>query len=33
MDMHDAMILGYGTGGGKNTAIGLGMWLGLYNGF
>ena len=31
--MHDAMILGYGTGGGKNTAIGLGMWLGLIMAF
>ena len=25
--LHDAMTLG---GGGKNTAIGIGMWLGLY---
>ena len=27
--IHDAMILGIGSGGGKNTAIGIGMWLGL----
>jgi len=27
--VHDAMILGIGSGGGKNTAIGIGMWLGL----
>ena len=26
---HDAMTLGIGSGGGKNTAIGIGMWLGL----
>ena len=26
---HDAMILGIGSGGGKSTAIGIGMWLGL----
>ena len=28
--LHDAMTLG---GGGKNTAIGIGMWLGLYMAF
>ena len=27
--VHDAMILGIGSGGGKNTAIGSGMWLGI----
>ena len=27
--IHDAMTLGIGTGGGKSTAIGIGMWLGL----
>jgi len=27
--VHQAMILGIGSGGGKNTAIGIGMWLGL----
>ena len=27
--VHDAMILGITSGGGKNTAIGIGMWLGL----
>ena len=27
--VHDAMILGIGSGGGKNTAIGIGMWLGI----
>ena len=26
---HDAMTLGIGSGGGKSTAIGIGMWLGL----
>ena len=26
---HEAMTLGIGSGGGKNTAIGIGMWLGL----
>jgi len=26
---HQAMTLGIGSGGGKNTAIGIGMWLGL----
>ena len=27
--IHDAMTLGIGSGGGINTAIGIGMWLGL----
>ena len=27
--VHDAMTLGILSGGGKNTAIGIGMWLGL----
>ena len=27
--VHDAMVLGIGSGGGRNTAIGLGMWLGI----
>jgi len=27
--IHDAMTLGIGSGGGKSTAIGIGMWLGL----
>ena len=26
--VHQAMILGIGSGGGKNAAIGIGMWLG-----
>jgi uncharacterized membrane protein len=30
---HEAMTLGIGTGGGKNTVIGIGMWLGLYMAF
>ena len=30
---HQAMTLGIGSGGGKNTAIGIGMWLGLYMAF
>jgi uncharacterized membrane protein len=30
---HEAMTLGVGSGGGKNTAIGIGMWLGLYMAF
>ena len=30
---HDAMILGIGSGGGKSTAIGIGMWLGLIMAF
>ena len=32
-DLHDAMTLGFTSGGGKNTAIGIGMWLGLYMAF
>ena len=31
--IHQAMILGIGSGGGKNTAIGIGMWLGLIMAF
>jgi uncharacterized membrane protein len=31
--LHEAMTLGIGSGGGKNTAIGIGMWLGLYMAF
>ena len=31
--VHDAMTLGITSGGGKNTAIGIGMWLGLYMAF
>ena len=31
--LHDAMTLGLNTGGGKSTAIGIGMWLGLYMAF
>ena len=31
--VHDAMALGIASGGGKNTAIGIGMWLGLYMAF
>jgi len=27
--IHDAMTLGIGSGGGKNTSIGIGMWLGV----
>ena len=27
--VHQAMILGIGSGGGKNTVIGIGMWLGI----
>ena len=27
--VHDAMVLGIGSGGGRNTAIGIGMWLGI----
>ena len=27
--IHEALALGIGSGGGKNTAIGIGMWLGL----
>ena len=31
--LHESMTLGIGSGGGKNTAIGIGMWLGLYMAF
>ena len=31
--VHQAMTLGIGSGGGKNTAIGIGMWLGLIMAF
>ena len=31
--VHDAMTLGIGSGGGKSTAIGIGMWLGLIMAF
>ena len=31
--VHQAMLLGIGSGGGKNTAIGIGMWLGLIMAF
>ena len=31
--IHNAMTLGIGSGGGKNTAIGIGMWLGLIMAF
>ena len=31
--VHDAMKLGIGSGGGKSTAIGIGMWLGLIMAF
>ena len=27
--LHESMTLGLGSGGGKNTAIGIGMWLGI----
>jgi len=27
--VHQALMLGIGYGGGKNTAIGIGMWLGI----
>ena len=30
---HEAMTLGIGSGGGKYTAIGIGMWLGLIMAF
>ena len=30
---HEALALGIGSGGGKNTAIGIGMWLGLIMAF
>ena len=31
--VHDAMTLGITSGGGKSTAIGVGMWLGLIMAF
>ena len=31
--LQEAMTLGVTSGGGKNTAIGIGMWLGLYMAF
>ena len=31
--LQEAMTLGINSGGGKNTAIGIGMWLGLYMAF
>ena len=31
--VHEAMTLGITSGGGKNTAIGIGMWLGLIMAF
>ena len=31
--IHDAMTLGIGSGGGRNTAIGIGMWLGIIMAF
>tara|TARA_B100000029_G_scaffold344106_1_gene336525 strand:+ start:704 stop:1291 length:588 start_codon:yes stop_codon:yes gene_type:complete len=31
--VHQAMTLGIGSGGGKNTAIGIGMWLGIIMAF
>ena len=31
--VHQALALGIGSGGGKNTAIGIGMWLGLIMAF
>ena len=31
--VHQALALGIGSGGGKNTAIGIGMWLGLVMAF
>ena len=31
--IHEALVLGIGSGGGKSTAIGIGMWLGLMMGF
>jgi len=30
---HEALALGIGSGGGRNTAIGIGMWLGLIMAF
>ena len=31
--LHESMTLGIGSGGGRNTAIGIGMWLGLIRAF
>ena len=31
--VHQALVLGIGSGGGKSTAIGIGMWLGLIMAF
>ena len=31
--VHQALSLGIGSGGGKNTSIGIGMWLGLIMAF
>ena len=31
--VHQALALGIGSGGGKNAAIGIGMWLGLIMAF
>ena len=31
--VHEALALGFGSGGGKSTAIGVGMWLGLIMAF
>ena len=31
--IHEALVLGIGSGGGKSTAIGIGMWLGLVMAF
>jgi len=31
--VHDAMTLGITSGGGKSTAIGIGMWLGIIMAF
>jgi len=31
--IHEALALGIGSGGGKNTTIGIGMWLGLIMAF
>ena len=31
--IHEALVLGIGSGGGKSTTIGIGMWLGLVMAF
>ena len=31
--LHESMTLGIGSGGGRNTAIGIGMWLGIIMAF